>query len=302
MFKKFTLTCIAIAFGSAATAAMAHDFKGLLAEHQHVSRLAAVDQQAISEHEGLSKLDVAGPKAAKTPVASTSEPVSCHDMAAPNTFSDVLEQLADACALWDAGETIHICFLDGSTEARANLIAVAAEEIAHTTLKLDPRTPDCDRTGAQIHVSFVDEGYYSYVGKDALYWNEATPTLNLEGMGGKGGWSDTELGLARHEVGHMLGLLHEHQHPDLSCGFKSDEEIAQMLQISLEDARVNFDQVRRTTSLLTVPPDLKSAMMYQLPEDFYQEGEKSPCYIVGKNNDLSDGDIAFLERIYHVTR
>jgi hypothetical protein len=77
-------------------------------------------------------------------------------------------------------------------------MAIAAAMMAITNLHLDPTMDPCGSSGAQVHVSFDDSGYYSYIGTDAVYFPENVPTLNLEGMGDHGNWSERWAGIARH--------------------------------------------------------------------------------------------------------
>jgi hypothetical protein len=96
----------------------------------------------------------------------------------------------------------------------------------------------------------------------------------------------------------MLGLLHEHQSPMIDCGFKSDEAIAKLIGWSLHDVKTNFDQIKASPNIDATNPDLKSIMMYQLPDSYYTAGKSSPCYILAANQVLSPADIKFLKSFY----
>jgi len=170
--------------------------------------------------------------------------------------------------------------------------------VALTNLVLDPSAPTCGSTGAQIHISFNDSGYYSYVGTDALFFGESVTTLNLSGFGQTGNWPQSWVGVARHEIGHMLSMLHEQQHPDVDCGLKPDGEIAQLLGWTLAQVETNFGPIKATVDLLKTGYDPASRMHYQMGPEYFVDGAKSPCLVLSTNPKLSPGDVEFLQLAY----
>ncbi|WP_136616995.1 MULTISPECIES: M12 family metallopeptidase [Mesorhizobium] len=306
--RKPVYACAAVALMVLSRGAMAHDVYGEAAQQKGISALPPSYQSIIRRHEELRDPDtqykLLKKALAVNPPAHSIKPLKPGEQpkpTPPSPLQSLLEQVADAQAFWDRGETLHVCFLNGSMPARKTFMTVAQEMVDYTDLHLDGSVPDCGSTGAQIHVSFTDDGYYSYVGNDALLFDETQPTLNLNGMGTQGNWTTTWTGIARHEIGHMLGMLHEHQHPAVDCGFKSDEEIAALLHWKLSDVQNNFDKLKLTPTMIVTQYDPTSEMHYQLPADFFKNGEKSPCYILKRNIVLSPADIAFLKRIYPKT-
>jgi hypothetical protein len=211
----------------------------------------------------------------------------------------VIQSLGDKSNRWAQRATLHVCFLDGTPVAQARFMQVATEEVGLTNLTLAPGTPACGKTGAEIHVSFNNgDGYASFVGKQALGFKESTATLNLAGMGQSGNWSASWVGLARHEIGHMLGLLHEHQRPDIDCGFQPNAVIEKLTGWTADEVKTNYDPIVKTKSLEMNAYDQKTIMHYQLPQSYYVAGKQSPCYITAQNKGLSDGDISFLRAWY----
>jgi hypothetical protein len=208
------------------------------------------------------------------------------------------KQVMSLKSKWPDGALLDVCFLDGSPESERAFLDVLKEEVDLTNLKLSPAPRACSNGDGQIRVSFSQPGYWSFVGTEALLIPPPDPTLNLQGMGLDGGWTDDMKGTARHEIGHLLGLFHEHQHPDVDCGFKSDEEIAVLLNWTLQQARTNFDKIKRDANIITGAYDPKSVMHYQLSPSFFVAGENARCYIESRNNVLSADDTQFLKDLY----
>lgn len=72
-----------------------------------------------------------------------------------------------------------------------------------------------NRQDAEVRIGFMrDDGHWSYVGRDVLRAGENERTMNLD--------TGFDLDTAMHEIGHTLGLKHEHQNP--SAGIVWDEE------------------------------------------------------------------------------
>ncbi|MDF5757281.1 M12 family metallopeptidase [Spongiactinospora sp. TRM90649] len=76
-----------------------------------------------------------------------------------------------------------------------------------------------DRSEAEVRIGFArGEGSWSYVGRDVLGIGVGERTMNF-------GWDLTTPGARRtalHEIGHTLGMMHEHQNP--FAGIVWDEE------------------------------------------------------------------------------
>jgi hypothetical protein len=111
--------------------------------------------------------------------------------------------------LWENGRTLRVWFVDGNPDVISKVRAIASEWEALANLRLEY----VDRPPAEIRISFADVGYsWSTVGTDALGVPEPEPTMNY-------GWLEPNTDIeeyrrvVRHEFGHALGMIHEHQSP-----------------------------------------------------------------------------------------
>lgn len=67
-----------------------------------------------------------------------------------------------------------------------------------------------DRADAQVRIGFMKgDGHWSYLGRDVLRQGIDDRTLNLDPTAG-----NFDIDTAAHELGHTLGLPHEHQNPN----------------------------------------------------------------------------------------
>ncbi|MFC5769725.1 zinc metalloprotease [Thauera sinica] len=131
--------------------------------------------------------------------------------------------LADERLLWAPDQELQIGFLHGSTKLQDRVFETAQRWTAPDgggANLVFARTDDPE--SAHIRISFNEAaGFWSHVGKDALAVPESAATMNL-------GWATETTpekdfaSLVLHEFGHALGLLHEHNHPDLKLRWKKD--------------------------------------------------------------------------------
>jgi hypothetical protein len=111
--------------------------------------------------------------------------------------------------LWENGRTIRCRFIDGLPEVQAKIEAIAKEWEQFANLKLKFVTSGA----SEIRISFLEKGFsWSTMGTDALIVGPSEATMMY-------GWLEPNTPLreyhrvVRHEFGHAIGLIHEHQNP-----------------------------------------------------------------------------------------
>lgn len=109
---------------------------------------------------------------------------------------------------WVNGTVLHYCFF-GAPAPQKEAVRKAFQEWKDLGIGLE-FAEVADRSEAEIRIAFDQgEGSWSYVGRDVLGISANEPTMNF-------GWDLTDdygRTTALHEIGHTLGLPHEHQNP-----------------------------------------------------------------------------------------
>lgn len=172
---------------------------------------------------------------------------------------------------WRVGETIEV-YMDG-TDFEKNMVKEIFRELTFINIKFvyvnNPNESD-------VRISFQRGiGSWSYVGTDCLLIPKTQPTMNF-------GWLD--YGTIRHEIGHMLGLLHEHKNPE--SGIQWNEEVV-IEELSGPPNNWTEQQIRHNVLTPLDPAsvnftsfDHNSVMLYSFP-DHWTLNDKGT-----KSNDL----------------
>jgi hypothetical protein len=123
-----------------------------------------------------------------------------------------------ARAKWANGTKLRYAFLETGRDDQKAVVRESFDEWKGIGIGLD-FAEVADPAEAEVRVGFVPgDGSWSYLGRDVLGIGQNERTMNF-------GWDlTTPYGhtTARHEIGHTLGMPHEHQNPN--AGIVWDEE------------------------------------------------------------------------------
>ncbi len=128
--------------------------------------------------------------------------------------------------IWPAGHTIQGCFLSGTNVHKRLFVEAAREWMQHANIIFDLGTAPAYRSCPSLspypplRVEIKPGDSSSKVGTTAFDLLELDPTTNISPVlpGSNQPMSDTYLrSVMMHEIGHFLGLRHEHQHPESQC-------------------------------------------------------------------------------------
>jgi serralysin len=191
---------------------------------------------------------------------------------------------------WKNKHEFAVKFLDGdaSSEAKVKSAVQAWTQAANIKFVW------VQSGNADIRISFRGVGHWSRVGTDALNVPQTSPTMNLQLTANDG--QDEFNRVARHEFGHALGLMHEHQHPGFAIQWNKP---AVYKWYSSPPNMWSHDVVdKQVFAVYSGPftgtePDSKSIMMYPILPGWTLNG-----FTVGWNRDLSPLDKAFIKQKY----
>lgn len=192
--------------------------------------------------------------------------------------------------LWAPGRQLRIAFEgDVPCDVQHAVMNVACQWTCYGNIRF---VLIQDLARAHIRIQMLPSGSdinRSYIGTDALRANDPTMTLSE--------WPGDEHFVRNvlHEFGHVLGLEHEHQHPDADIPWDTEKLLAaaQAGGLSEADIRRDFlDRIERRGSLLR-PYDRDSIMHYPIPN-----GATLGDWSVGVNSVLSEGDKALMRLAY----
>lgn len=223
--------------------------------------------------------------------------------------------------VWPAGSTITGCFMHPGPELRATLVDAGRAWSRVANIHFDfgdaPGFRTCDpERPSDVRVAFAPGLIsYSQIGTRALDFRPEQPTITI--TTGANGEEIVGRPMARidhliHELGHLLGLPHEHQHPASPC--VAEYNLASLCPGAYEREKPNSAHAKSITSRLElfsgqraliidpepqrlVPYDVRSVMHYVFPSNALRSGPMSACFSPGRNG-LSPGDRAKMAVLY----
>lgn len=192
---------------------------------------------------------------------------------------------------WRPGQQLRVRFLDGDRDLheRVRDHALTWLESANLTLAFG------DYARAEIRVTFVGDGYWSYVGTDAEKVRRTSPTMQLGGFTADA--DDVELRrTVLHEFGHAIGCIHEQASP--AANILWDEErvydyYEKWQGWDRETTHANVLVRYGPTGFRFTDHDPYSIMQYPVPAELTLDGSS-----IGWNNELSAKDREFIARMY----
>ncbi|SEJ83485.1 Astacin (Peptidase family M12A) [Sphingomonas sp. OV641] len=190
-------------------------------------------------------------------------------------------------ALWPVGSTLRVRFLGGGN-AQKNLFQ---ETMGEWLKSANVKVRYVSSGASDIRVSFPSTfENFSYVGRNALRVPADEATMHLgfpvDQPGARGGYL--------HEIGHALGLAHEHQNPRARDIW--DREAV----LNFSRSKMNWDDQTTQLNFFAIGSypgaralDLDSVMTYSLPAELFKTGQP-----FRPGQDLSESDRAYIAQLY----
>ncbi len=217
--------------------------------------------------------------------------------------------------IWPTGSILNACFFLGQRAHRRLVVEAAAEWSAAGNIRFDfgqaPGYRDCDPAKpSAIRIGFQpDLASSSRIGTRARDAARSRPTMFI-GVGGIVTRTDDDIRYAAlHELGHALGLPHEHQHPASPCPaefkiaavcerqdvFAAYTELERQETLAMMRSQV---RLRRDADPAALPPyDVGSIMHYRFPPALLKGATSSACHTFAARS-MSDADTAKIARRY----
>lgn len=155
-----------------------------------------------------------------------------------------------------------------------------------------------DRGPAECRVLFnMPSGHWSYVGMDNLEIPQQYQTMNFALTGRDSDMEYQRVG--KHEIMHLLGFHHEHQHPrsvipwNRAAVYNFYGRTQGWSRSEINQQVLNREQINMG-DFFGGPQDKDSLMMYPIPKELVLD----PKFAVGWNSKLSAQDLEYLRKAY----
>jgi serralysin len=202
--------------------------------------------------------------------------------------------MGDKAQLWKPGMTLRVRFLGGAQSLQKKVEASAHQGLDYANLRFafgkDPN--------AEVRIAFEpNDGSWSYVGTQALELPKDQPTVNFSWFTKDSPPEEIDR-VVLHEMGHVLGLMHEHSNP--ASTLKWDRK---KIYESFAGAPNFWDRAAVDANIFAVwPPkffpirkifDPESIMMFPQSPEFFTDGVE-----IGWNKTISPIDKQFVAGLY----
>jgi len=227
----------------------------------------------------------------------------------PRTFAPQTDPARVAAILvfqdkWANGTTLRYCFLQDveawvGTDADTEVVRAAFRRWKDVDIGLSFLEVD-DPAEAELRIGFDQtDGSWSYVGRQVLGRPQPERTMNF-------GWTlagwDYGYDTALHEIGHTLGLPHEHQNPN--AGLVWDEPAVYRYfggPPNRWDEPTTFHNILRKLGAEMVRGsdwDADSIMHYQFPAGLILQPERYRTEPLQPAPNLSERDLQWIKSFY----
>lgn len=193
--------------------------------------------------------------------------------------------------IWPSGTVLQIHFLDGTKEQQQLIENTARiwESFTSYRFEFHHRKPVKDEV-SHIRITFNDFGNWSKLGTQALNFTLHEPTIALSVVDRSWVSLMNKKRVILHEFGHVMAFIHEHQNPNFNL--EMDEEFIytwcrEQRSFSRSTCHRNIIQKASFEDVIPSDFDIKSMMMYKMPQEFFVDGDVAADL---PNYELSDLD------------
>jgi serralysin len=201
-------------------------------------------------------------------------------------------------AKWKSGAVISVSFLEGDPGLQQRVRAVAEEWTTPQRANgITLQFQDASAGPTDVRIAFQQgKGSWSYLGVLCQKIPVDQPTMNF-------GWltpqsdDDEVQRVVAHEMGHALGLIHEHQNPKGGIKWNEPAVIADLSgppnNWDEETIRHNVLDHYDPNSVTATDVDGNSIMMYPIPAAWTLDG-----FSAGLNREISPHDTELIHSAY----